>query len=137
MIRILPFAIELILVIFCLIDCVQAQDHRVRNLPKWGWILLMILVPIIGCIAWLVAGRPVRSSTGREVPWPSKTAGYPEHERPVRHPLAPDDDPEFLRSLKKGNQEHEDLLKKWEEDLKRREEDLKKDQNPTSDEPPA
>ena len=134
MIRILPFAIELILVIFCLIDCVQAEDHRVRNLPKWGWILLMIFVPILGCIAWLVAGRPIRTANDHGA-WPLKSAASPDAERPVRRRTAPDDDPEFLRSLKKGNQEHEDLLKKWEDDLKRREEDLKKDQNPLTDEP--
>lgn len=128
MIRILPVAIELILVVFCLIDCMQSPDQRVRNLPKWGWIILMILVPIVGCIAWLVAGRPLRDRGDRTTPWPAtKTSGFPEYERPVRRPVAPDDDPEFLAKLKQSNAEHERLLKRWEEDLKRRENELHTD----------
>ena len=48
--------------------------------------------------------------------------------------MAPDDDPEFLRSLKKRNQEHDDFRRKWEEDLKRREDELRNtDQNPGAD----
>lgn len=129
MIRVLPFVIELILVVFCLIDCVQSDEQRIRNLPKWGWIILIVLVPIIGCVAWLLAGRPLRVSGERNVPWPStKTAGFPEYERPERpRPKAPDDDPEFLARLKHDNSEHERLLKRWEEDLKRREDELRQD----------
>lgn len=135
MIRLLPYAIELALVVFCLIDCVQSDEHRIRNLPKWAWIVLIILIPIAGAVVWLVAGRPTRASAGREVSRPTtKTAGFPEHERPRRRPKAPDDDPEFLRSLKKANTEHEDMLRKWEEDLKRREDEMRKDEDPKPDE---
>ncbi len=59
------------------------------------------------------------------VPRPTgKPAEFEAYPRP--RPKAPDDDPEFLRSLKRST-EHEDLLHKWEEDLKRREDDLRKD----------
>lgn len=126
MIRLLPFALELLLVVFCLIDCVQANDARVRNLPKWAWVIMIILIPIVGCIAWLFVGRPTRGTAGREAPKPAtRPAGFEQYPRP--RPKAPDDDPEFLRSLKRSNTEHEDLLHKWEEDLKRREEELHKD----------
>ncbi len=134
MIRLLPYAIELALVLFCLIDCVQSDEHRVRNLPKWAWIVLIILIPIVGCIIWLFAGRPTRASAGGGVAWPTKTAGFPEYERPRQRPKSPDDDPEFLRSLKKANTEHEDLLRKWEEDLKRREDEARKDEETKPDE---
>lgn len=134
MIRLLPVAIELALVVFCLIDCVQSDEHRIRNLPKWGWIVLVILIPIVGSILWLFAGRPTRASAGGGVAWPSRTAGFPESERPVRRPKAPDDDPEFLRSLKKNNSDHEKLLRKWEEDLKRREDELKTEDEKKPDE---
>jgi len=135
MIRLLPYAIELALVVFCLIDCVQSDEHRIRNLPKWVWIVLIILLPIVGCVVWLVAGRPTRGSAGREVSWPTtKTAGFPEYQRPRQRAKAPDDDPEFLRSLKKANTEHEDMLRKWEEDLKRREDEMRKDEDPKPDE---
>ncbi|HEY3337925.1 MAG TPA: PLD nuclease N-terminal domain-containing protein [Propionicimonas sp.] len=134
MIRLLPYAIELALVVFCLIDCVQADEHRIRNLPKWAWIVLIILIPIAGAVVWLIGGRPLRAGAGRDVSWPTKTAGYPEHERPRQRPKAPDDDPDFLRSLKRANTEHEDMLRKWEEDLKRREDEMRKDEDPKPDE---
>jgi hypothetical protein len=134
MIRLLPYALELILVVFCLIDCVQAPDHRVRNLPKWAWIGMIILVPIIGCVAWLLTGRPTRETSDRPAPRPATPpAGMGQHERP--RPKAPDDDPEFLRSLKQRNAEHEELLHKWEEDLKRREDELRKDDDKGPEEP--
>jgi phospholipase D-like protein len=133
MIRLLPAAIALALVVFCLIDCVQSDEHRVRNMPKWTWIVLIVLIPIVGPVVWLLAGRPQRGSAGG-VPWPSGTAGFPEYERPRPRAKAPDDDPEFLRSLKRANTEHEDMLRKWEEDLKRREEEMRADEDPKPDE---
>lgn len=126
MIRLLPYAIELLLLVFCLIDCVQAKDARVRNLPKWAWVGLIILIPYFGPIGWLLAGRPPRASFEPDPGWPAaRTNGFGAPERP--RPKAPDDDPEFLRSLKRRNTEHEDLLHKWEEDLKRREEELRQE----------
>jgi hypothetical protein len=135
MIRFLPVVVELFLLVFCLIDCIQTPDHEVRNLPKLGWVLLIIILPLIGGIAWLVAGRPQHQSRGRQVPWPStRTAGFPEYERP-RAAVAPDDDPEFLAEMRRGNAEQEDLLRKWEDDLRRRERELGKD--PPTDDGPA
>jgi hypothetical protein len=135
MIRLLPYAIELALVVFCLIDCVQSDEHRIRNLPKWAWLVLIILIPLVGPVVWLLAGRPTRASARGDVSWPTtRTAGFPEYEKPRQRPKAPDDDPEFLRSLKKANTEHEDMLRKWEEDLKRREDEMRTDEEPKPDE---
>lgn len=99
LVRYLPFLIELALVVYCLIDCISTDSLLVRNLNKTVWVLLIIFVPIVGSIAWLVAGRPERSQrASSSVPWPSTaTAGFPEYERP--RPLGPDDDPRFLASL--------------------------------------
>lgn len=133
MIRLLPYAIELVLVVFCLIDSVQADERRIRNLPKWAWVALIILLPVMGAIFWLIAGRPLRNSAGPELPAPSNRAAGPSaYERP--RPKGPDDDPEFLRSLKRRNTEHEDLLRKWQEDLKRREDEARKDEDKGPDE---
>ncbi len=136
MIRVLPFAVEAVILVFCLIDVALADDARVRNLPKWGWILLIILIPLAGGIAWLIGGRPVNSPP-RDASRPSPTAGRPEAPRPApRRPRAPDDDPEFLASLKTSNSDHERMLKQWEEDLRRREEDLRKHGDPSANPDP-
>lgn len=119
MLRVLPFALDLALLVFCLIDCIQTDPAAVRNLSKTGWIILILLFPLVGGIAWLVAGRPV-STAPRRVPWPSTaTAGFPEYERP--RPVAPDDDPAFLAGIAESNAEHEKLLRAWEDQLRERE----------------
>ncbi len=123
--RALPALVVIGLLIYCLIDCIQTPDDAVRNLPKWAWIALIVLVSVVGPIAWLVAGRPQRSPSSGFV------SGYPEYRRrPTTS--APDDDPDFLRELGKVNSEHERTLEKWEQDLKRREEELKR----REDDPP-
>lgn len=129
MIRLLPFVIEAILLVFCVIDAILAEDARVRRLPKWAWILLIIVLPLIGGIGWLIAGRPLNGQ--RRLPtWLSRTAGKPRWEAPpYLRPSAPDDDPEFLSKLKRDNADHEKLLKQWEDDLRRREEDLRTPQD--------
>ena len=105
MIRYLPFLIEIALLVYCLIDCIQTDVPR--NLSKTTWVFVIILLPVVGGIAWLVAGRPEHGPR-RDVPWPStQTAGFPEYERPRR--TSPDDDPEFLAGMRVvGRQARED-----------------------------
>src|SRR5690625_1996870 len=43
--------------IFALADCVQTKDDRVRGIPKWAWIVLVVLIPWVGPITWLVVGK--------------------------------------------------------------------------------
>lgn len=123
MARVLPVLIEVVLLVVCLIDLAQTPDHASRNLPRWLWAVLIILLPIVGPLAWLFAGRPTPAS--RRAAAGQSPIGYPQRPRTS----APDDDPEFLATLKKGNAEHERLLKQWEDDLKRREEELRKQQD--------
>ena len=68
------------------IDCLRTPAREMRGLPKPLWLLAIVLlwIPPIGGIAWLVVGR-VRVAPAPEQPFPRT--------------LAPDDDPEFLRSL--------------------------------------
>jgi hypothetical protein len=119
--RLVPLFIELVLLVVCLIDALQTPGSSMRNLPKWAWLMLIVLVPYAGPIGWLVAGRPRRNRGPATTPSPRPA--FPSYSQHV--PTAPDDDPEFLASLKR-DAEHEALLKKWEADLKRREEELRK-----------
>jgi hypothetical protein len=129
MLRVLvEFGVPLVLFVFALVDCIQTDESLVRNLPKAAWILLIVLVPLVGSIAWLAAGRPTADQRGqgrRQVAWPATaTSGFPEYERPGqtgRRTFAPDDDPEFLRTLGAEQRRHEAMLGDWEQDLRRRE----------------
>jgi hypothetical protein len=121
LLRGLPLIFELGLLIFCVIDCIQTPEGAQRNLPKVGWLLLIVFLPLVGSIAWLVAGRP---SGEPVVPY---VTGFPEYrERHARRALAPDDDPDFLAQLGNVNEEHERTLNSWERDLARREEELRR-----------
>lgn len=129
MIRFLPYLVELALLVFCLIDCIQTPGHQVRNLEKPIWILLIVLVPIIGGVAWLVAGRPARSTSG---PGWRVGGGFPEDQRPrsTRH----EDDAAFLAEMARIDREHAVALKKWEAKLAAQQAELDKRQGdrPTS-----
>jgi hypothetical protein len=113
----LPALLEIGLLIFCLIEVIQTPTDEVRGLGKGWWILLIIFFPIVGGIAWLVAGRPQRARDSAR--W-RMGSGFPEHERMRRAPRGPDDDPDFLSEMSQVN-DHEETLRKWEADLARRE----------------
>ncbi|WP_155371995.1 PLD nuclease N-terminal domain-containing protein [Catellatospora vulcania] len=118
------FLAELVLTVAALISCLSAEEHRLNALPRWGWVLIILLFSPIGAIAWFVVGR---ETTPNPKVW-RQGSGFPEHQRPRQ--LAPDDDPDFLRRLAKEQREtaaaDRELLSKWEMDLRRREEELRK-----------
>ncbi|MEU4428241.1 PLD nuclease N-terminal domain-containing protein [Actinoplanes sp. NPDC024001] len=102
MVRLFIFlaAVALVLLILALISGLAAE--RVRNMPRALWILVILLIPIAGPIAYLVWGRPVARAAKRPAPRPS----------------SPDDDPDFLRSMDTEQSRRErDLLDQWERDL--------------------
>ena len=40
MLRYLPLIILFGITIYALVECAQTDQEQVRNLPKWGWILI-------------------------------------------------------------------------------------------------
>ena len=73
--------------IWAVIDAIQTEDSQVLFLPKLIWILLILLFPTVGAIAWFFTGRQRGPRSGR------RGSNYPAA------PRGPDDDPDFLRSL--------------------------------------
>lgn len=87
--------LTLALWIYCLVDIVTSPEAGIRHLPKMGWLFVVVLVPTIGALLWLFAGRPVESA--RTV----SNTRFSEYDRPGRHVAAnPDDDEAFLRGLR-------------------------------------
>jgi hypothetical protein len=96
-IRVLVYIAPLVLAVYALVDCIQTPDAEVRGLPKFGWIALIVLIWVVGPLAWLIAGR--NRATRAWLPFPAGTyVGGGRGARP-QSPLAPDDDPDFLRRL--------------------------------------
>jgi Phospholipase_D-nuclease N-terminal len=113
---------------YCLIDAIMTPPEQLRSLTTMSWALLITVLPVIGAIAWLLAGRPDRS--WRTPTMPQHLAGMPRlgpQQAIRRHPagravepdadrqpeswdcpvvsstppIGPDDDPEFLRELER------------------------------------
>lgn len=127
----LLFALQVLLVVLALISCLSAEDGEVRALPRYIWVIVILLFPLVGSITYFVAGRPLKTAPGGDA-WRAG-GGFPEATRPKRT-LAPDDDPEFLNAIDaRSKKEDEEMLRRWEEDLRRRERDLRKGE----DTPPA
>lgn len=131
MLRVLMILVPLALSIYAFIDCITTDEKEIRYLPKPIWAILVLLFPLVGSISWLIVGRE-RATTARRGGW-----------------VAPDDNPDFLSSLKddKGSDdgrasdereqsketegseesaEDSSHLARWEADLRRREEEIER-----------
>lgn len=116
MIRLLPGIVVLVLSVFCLVDAIGSDPARVRNLPKWAWIVLVLLFPLLGSVAWLVAGRP--AAAARRDRAQGAAPGFPEYDRPGRMAAAdPAKDEEFLRQVRARAEEQR---RRYELDQRRR-----------------
>jgi hypothetical protein len=103
--------------VFALVDAIGAPTHRVRNLPKALWIVLILLFPLVGSIAWLVAGRP-EYGVARVSPYERAQPAFPEYDRPGRAAAVdPEKDAEFLRQVRARAEEQR---KRYDEERKRR-----------------
>jgi hypothetical protein len=74
-----------ILTVYTLVDCAVFDRKRIRGLPRWVWIFVIVLVPLIGPLLWLLVGHGRATTTPRSL-----------------RSVAPDDDIEFLRGLNGG-----------------------------------
>lgn len=86
MLRVLVSVIPIVLAIYALVDLVQTDTERIKGLPQLAWVALIVLIPIVGPVAWLIAGK--------------KRTGRPGRGTQPRGPVGPDDDPDFLRNLR-------------------------------------
>ncbi len=102
MLRYLPFLLIIALTIYTFIDCLNTPEEEVKHLPKVIWVIIILLFSIVGPVVWLFAGKK-RSAVGggggggfgggraRRAPW-----------------VAPDDNPEFLKSLRDEQEEKDE-----------------------------
>jgi hypothetical protein len=89
--------------VFCLLDVIMTEEHRVRNLSKAVWVAVVLVTFEVGAVAWLVAGRPRSGSRDLRYKGNAGRAArqYPEYDRPGRFAATnPDDDEAFLRQVR-------------------------------------
>jgi hypothetical protein len=107
MVRLFVFlaAVQLALFVLALISCLSAD--RVRALPRALWVLVVLVLPLAGPIAYFVWGRPVPARHSTPV------------RRPEPRPAAPDDDADFLRTVdSEQSRRDRELLAQWEKELR-------------------
>lgn len=84
------------LTLYTLLDAVRTPAHEARTLPKWLWVLVTLLFPVVGPLMWLILGRP-KAQPAADVPRP----GFGQRRStPAPSVSSPDDDEEYLRWLK-------------------------------------
>ena len=84
------------LTLYTLLDTVRTPAHEARTLPKWLWVLVTLLFPVVGPLMWLILGRP-KAQPAAGAPRP----GFGQRRStPAPSVSSPDDDEEYLRWLK-------------------------------------
>lgn len=84
------------LTLYTLLDAVRTPAHEARTLPKWLWVIVTLLFPVVGPIMWLILGRP-KAQPAAGAPRP----GFSQRRNtPAPSVSSPDDDEEYLRWLK-------------------------------------
>lgn len=129
--RALMFIVPLALMIYAFIDCLNTSEEDTRHLPKVAWVFIILLFWVVGSIGWLFAGKVRHNAAGGTGP-----SSWQRGRRPQW--VAPDDNPDFLKSLK-GDKEDEagpkdakpdekdpSAFEDREADQRRREEELKR-----------
>jgi hypothetical protein len=85
--RFLVYIVPIVLLVYCWVEIAQSDPRQVRQLPRGLW-ALVVLIPVGGPVGWLVFGRPNGDEVVQAAPQPRQRV------------VAPDDDPDFLRSLR-------------------------------------
>ncbi len=104
MLRVVVVVAVLVVFVYGLVDVIRTDPRQTKGISKPAWIVVQIVLPVIGAILWFLIGRPRGTA-------------------PVRtnysHPIAPDDDPDFLRNLelRRRKQAEADRLKKLKDEL--------------------
>jgi hypothetical protein len=107
--------------IFCLLDVITTDEYACRNLPKGLWVLVVLLLPDIGSILWLIAGRPRITAPPGGLPYKGNTGRFSEYDRPGRFVATnPDDDEAFLRRCRERAEEQR---RTYQEQLRQAEKD--------------
>ena len=110
--------------VFCIIDVATTDKTAVRNLPKWAWLLIVILLWALGGLGWWLLGRPHR--TPREPGSGGAREHYPVGRAPrttsPRRSRQPADRPEDEAVIRARIEERDRQLARWaEEDRRKRE----------------
>lgn len=93
------FLISVLFWLWSIFDCLTSDSKRVRNLPRWAWVALILVFLEFGALAWVLFGRPRAGQPVARGSQPQSMPGAGPAPRSGR-PVGPDDDPDFLRNIR-------------------------------------
>ncbi|WP_303323656.1 PLD nuclease N-terminal domain-containing protein [Actinomyces radicidentis] len=101
--RVALTVLVLALTIYALLDCARTPDESMpARMPKLLWVVIIVMVTGVGPIAWIIVSRvkaaEERGGAVEPTVWSSRE-GTSFHRPDRARPVAPDDDPDFLRGL--------------------------------------
>jgi hypothetical protein len=91
---VIGIVIAVALIVFTFVDIALTESRRIRGVPKGFWFFIALL-PFIGTVLWFAVGKE-----------PARATRY----------LAPDDDPSFLKNVRR-DEEQDERIRKLEEEL--------------------
>ena len=94
--------------VFSIVDVILTDQRRVRVIPKVVWVILIVLLPLIGAVLWFTVGKERRDGGGEP------------------RTIAPDDDPTFLKNLRR-DEEQDERIRRLEQELADLDDDPPKD----------
>jgi hypothetical protein len=117
MLKLVFFLLYLALVVYALVDVIQAEEEDLGGIQKGFWIVAIVFLPLAGSLAWIVVSntaRRRRRSSGEQVTgFPAGQPAPARYERRTRSweqdatPLAPEDDPEFIWLMEQAKRKRE------------------------------
>ena len=93
--------------IWAILDVIATDSGQCRSLPKGVWLILVLLLPDIGSLAWLLLGRPEKGS------WKPGSTDYSAPRRPIAY----EDHPRYSATPEitdRRSQELDRRLEAWE-----------------------
>ena len=105
---VIGIVIAVALSIFTFIDIALTEGKRVRGVPKGFW-FFVALIPLLGILLWFLVGK--------------------EAFKEDRVVVAPDDDPAFLRNIRR-DEEQDERIRRLEEELAQLDSDDDSDNDP-------
>lgn len=105
MLRVLAVIAAFALLVYALSDFATSDERDRGGIPKWLWVIIIVVLVYFGPLAWIAYSRSRRSAAAPASGRPSFPGAPSRGRRRPNQPVAPDDDPDFLWRLAREQRE--------------------------------
>ena len=105
MLRVLAVIAAFALLVYALSDFATSDERDRGGIPKWLWVIIIVVLVYFGPLAWIAYSRSRRSAAAPAAGRASFPGAPARGRRRPNQPVAPDDDPDFLWRLAREQRE--------------------------------